>query len=163
MVRRSFLVAAIVASLGLAACYGRNTPSLPVTQSFAPAERSVAHVLVEGVPAIKCDYSTYIGCITVAKAHPAKYTICITAGSSCSSGSFPNEKWSSQITTLKKKVFKGIVGTFKPNPGNPTHGTVTAKVKLKNSKGKVTYVQAVKACPTKGGKCIVDDIGIATK
>jgi hypothetical protein len=67
------------------------------------------------------------------------------------------------ITTLKKKVFKGITAAFKPNPGNPTKGTVTAKVKLKDSKGKVAYIQAVKACPTAGGKCLTNDVGLITK
>ncbi|MGA8576495.1 MAG: hypothetical protein WB609_12540 [Candidatus Cybelea sp.] len=162
--RTTLLVAALVASLELAACSSGGSQAIPGAQSLAPMGSGFsAHLAVEGIAPDNCPTSKYIACITVAKGHPAKYTICITTGNSCTSGSFPGEKWSSKILTLKKKIFKGIVGTFKPNPGNPTKGTVTAKVKLNNSRGKVAYVQAVKACPTAGGRCITNDIGIITK
>ena len=162
--RTTLLVAAIVASLGLAACSSGGSQTIPGSQSLAPmGSRFSAHLAVEDIAPDNCPTSKYIGCITVAKGHPAKYTICITTTSSCNSGSFPGEKWSSKILTLKKKLFKGIVGTFKPNPGNPTKGTVTAKVKLTSSGGKVRFVQAVKACPTAGGSCQTNDIGIITK
>ncbi|HET6276448.1 MAG TPA: hypothetical protein VFE16_11015 [Candidatus Cybelea sp.] len=161
--RRSLLVAAVLASFGLAACSNGGSVSIPNAQSLAPSLRSTAHLVVEGVPQAKCPTTRYIACLPIAKGHPAKYTICITSGGTCSSGSFPNQKWSSMITTLKKKVFKGITAAFKPNPGNPTKGTVTAKVKLKDSKGKVAYIQAVKACPTAGGKCLTNDVGLITK
>ncbi len=162
--RTHFLVAAIVASIGLAAC-SNGSSAIPGTSSaLAGANgRSSVKLTIFGEPLAQCPTSKYIACITVAKGHPVKYEICVTNGANCSSGSFPKEKWSSKITTLKRKLYKGIVGSFKPNPGNPTNGTVTAKVKLKNSLGKVVYIQAVKACPTKGGSCITNDIGIVTK
>lgn len=160
--RRTPLLAIVVASLALAACSNGASPSMPSAQSLAPSLRSAPHLAIEGLPQVKCP-AKYIGCFTVAVGHPAKYTICITSGGTCSSGSFPKQKWSSTITTLKKKVFKGLVATFKPNPGNPTSATVTAKVKLKNSNGAVVFVQAVKACPSAGGKCLTNDIGIRTK
>lgn len=161
--RTHFLVAAIVASLGLAACSNGASPAIPGAQAFAPAGHAESHLVIEGVPLASCPTSKYIGCITLAKGHPVKYTICITSTGNCTSGKFPKEKWSSKVTTVKGKPFKGIVGTFKPNPGNPTKGTVTAKVQLKNSNDKVVYVQIVKACPVKGGSCTSSDIGIVTK
>ncbi len=118
---------------------------------------------IAGLPPAKCPVK-YIGCITVAKGHPAKYTICVSSTGNCLSGSFPNEKWTSKIVNLKKKPFTGMKGTFKPNPGNPTTATVTATVKLKGSDGKVAYVQNDKACPPGGGsKCVNGQIGIITK
>jgi hypothetical protein len=163
-VRTTLLAAAIVATLGLAACSSGGSQAIPGSQSLAPMGSGFStRLAVEGIAPDNCPSSKYIGCITVAKGHPAKYTICITTTTSCNSGSFPGEKWSSKILTLKKKLYKGIVGTFKPNPGDPTNGTVTAKVKLKNSGGKVAFVQAVKACPTAGGSCSTNDIGIITK
>jgi hypothetical protein len=163
-VRTRFLVAAVVASFGLAACSNGSSALPGASSQFSNANAgSSLKFAIAGVPLAQCPTSKYIGCITLAKGHPVKYTICITSGTSCNSGSFPKEKWSSKITTVKGKPFTGIGATFKPNPGNPTKGTVTAKVKLKNSDGKVAFVQAVKACPTKGGSCITNDIGIVAK
>lgn len=136
---------------------------MPSAQSLASSVRSAPHLAIDGLPEAKCPTTKYIACLTVANGHPVKYTICITSGGTCSSGSFPKQKWSSTITTLKKKIYKGLAATFKPNPGNPTTGTVAAKVKLKSSNGRVAYIQAVKACPTAGGKCLTNDIGLITK
>lgn len=160
---RSLLVAAIVASLGLAACSGGTSPAIPGSLITAQAGERASMQIVNGeLPPASCP-SQYIGCVTVAKGHPAKYQICITTTGNCTSGSFPKQKWSNKIVTLKGKAYKGITGSFKPNPGNPTEVTVTAKVTLKNSKGKVVYVQDLKACPTGGGKCSTGAVGIATK
>lgn len=162
--RTRFLVAALVASFGLAACSNGSSVVPGASSQFAGANGiSSPKFAIAGVPLAQCPTSKYIGCISLAKGHPVKYTICITSTGTCSSGSFPKQKWASKITTVKGKPFKGIGGTFKPNPGNPTTGTVTAKVKLKNSDGKVAFVQAVKACPSKGGSCMTNDIGIVAK
>ncbi len=161
---RSLLIAAVVASLGLAACSGGTSPSIPGSAPLAAqrGERASMQIVNGELPPAACP-SQYIGCITVAKGHPAKYQICITTTGNCTSGSFPSEKWSNKIVTLKGKAYKGITGSFKPNPGNPTEVTVTAKVALKNSKGKVVYAQDLKACPTGSGSCTTGAVGIATK
>ena len=160
--RTTLLIAAIAASLGFAACSSGGPQAVPAGSQPQMEPGFSARLILGGLPPAGCP-TKYIGCVTVAKGHPAKYTICVSNTGNCNSGSFPKEKWSSKVVTLAGKLFKGIVGTFKPNPGNPTTATLTAKVNLKNSKGKVDYVQNVKACPPSGGSCVTGKIGIKTK
>lgn len=158
---RTIVVATIVASLGLAACSGGSQPVPGGVQGAAPMGRSAAQFVGVGVQPLATCPSKYILCVTVSKSKPGKYEICISSTGSCSSGTFPKEKWSNTITTLSGKKFTGITGSFSPNPGNPTEVTLKAKVTLKNSHGKVDYIQKIKACHT-AGSCKTGEVGIET-
>jgi hypothetical protein len=125
-----------------------------------------AHLTVVGArqSSASCDTSVYLTCVTVAKGSPAELEICYNSeGSGCTSGSFPSLTWYEAIYSVKKgKLYKKIVGSFDPNPGNPSEDTITAKKKLKNSHGKVTYYQSIEGCLSTSN-CISGDIGIATQ
>ena len=161
---------AIAASLVLSACSNSSggsqaIPSSP--QAVAPMGHS-AHLHLTVVGAQKftasCDTSVYLTCVTVSKKTPAALEICYNeSGSGCSSGYFPSLTWYEAIYTVKaNKIYKKIVGSFYPNPGNPSEDTITAKKKVKNSKGVVKYYQYIEGC-LNSTECITGEIGIATQ
>jgi len=159
---------AIAASLVLSACSSGSggSQALPSnSQAVAPMAHS-AHLMVVGArPSTASCGTAYLTCVTVKKGTPAALEICYNAsgGSGCTSGSFPSLTWSEAIVSVKTgKVYKKIVGSFYPNPGNPSEDTITAKRKVKNSHGKVTYFQAIEGCLS-SGSCLTGEIGIATK
>jgi hypothetical protein len=160
-VRTTLLCAVIVASLGLAACSGGSSQAVPGSQSAVAMNHSAGQLVGNGIESLKSSCpGQYLLCVTVAKGKPAKYEICVSTTGSCTSGSFPEEKWSSKITTLKGKAYKGVIASIKPNPGNPTEVTIIAKVKLPNSHGKVDLIQDIEACPPSGGSCKSGKVGI---
>ena len=158
---RLFVTLAVAASIGLAACSG-GSQSIPASSQLAPPmERSIGQLTPGHVePLAKCP-KAYLLCVAVSNTKAGKYEICVSSTGKCTSGSFPTEVWSSKITTLKGKKFRGIVAKFKPNPGNPTIVTLTAKVKLPNSHGRVDFIQIVTACHTKTS-CMSGKVGIET-
>ncbi len=125
-----------------------------------------AHLTVVGAHQFTASCGTaYLTCVTVKKGSPASLEICYNAsgGSGCTSGSFPSLTWSEAIVSVKTgKVYKKIVGSFYPNPGNPSEDTITAKKKVKNSHGKVTYFQEIQGC-LYTSDCLSGEIGIATQ
>jgi hypothetical protein len=156
---------AIAASLLLSACSSGSGSSqaLPSSsQAVAPMAHSAqpmghsAHLIVVGAKhfTASCDTSIYITCVTVAKGSPAVLEFCVNfSGSGCSSGYFPSIAW-----------YKKIIGSFYPNPGNPSDDTITAKKKVRNSHGKVTYYQYIEGCYGSGsGSCVTGLVGIATQ
>ncbi|MGA2760702.1 MAG: hypothetical protein ABSF08_10335 [Candidatus Cybelea sp.] len=161
---------AIAASLLLSACSNSSggSQALPSSsQAVAPmAHSGHPHLTVIGgrKNTAYCDYSLYLTCVTVAKGSPAALEICYNeSGSGCSSGYFPSLTWYEGIYSVKKnKLYKKIVGSFYPNPGNPSEDTITAKKKVKNSHGVVTYYQYVEGC-LNSTECITGSIGIATQ
>ncbi len=122
-----------------------------------------AHLTIVGAKKFtgSCDYSLYIYCVTVSKKSPANIEFCV----SCTSGYFPPLTWYEAIYSVKTgEVYKKIVGSFYPNPGNPSEDTIKAKKKVKNSHGVVKYFQYVEACfPSSSGSCLIGDVGIATQ
>lgn len=158
-------LASAVAIGVLAGCSGGLGNSLPnnASQSVAPAGKLTYRMISNVNDDASCS-SAYITCVTVAKGTPGKAEICISTGTSCSSGSFPPFTWKQKIVTLKGKAFKALVGSIKPKKGNPIEDTITEKGKVGSSKGKVKYVQDITACPTTGtGSCLSGAVGIVTK
>jgi hypothetical protein len=89
-----------------------------------------------------------IACLTVAYHYPAQYYFCfIPSGSQCTLGPF---SWSSRIRTNSGKVFKGLSGSFYPNPGDPSTDTISETKPLASSHGKVKYQQTILACRSSG-------------
>jgi hypothetical protein len=159
---------AIVASLVLSACSSGSggSQALPSnSQAVAPMAHS-AHLTVVGArPSTASCGTAYLTCVTVKKGSPASLEICYNAagGSGCTSGSFPSLTWYEAIVSVKSgKTYKKIVGSFYPNPGNPSEDTITAKKKVKNSHGKVKYFQEIEGC-LNTSECITGEIGIATQ
>ncbi len=161
---------AIAASLLLSACSSSSggsqaLPSGSQAARVAPMSHS-AHLTVVGARKFTayCDPSLYITCVTVSKKTPAALELCYNeSGSGCSSGYFPSLTWYEAIYTVKaNKIYKKIVGSFYPNPGNPSEDTITAKKKVKNSKGVVKYYQYIEGC-LNSTECITGEIGIATQ
>jgi hypothetical protein len=111
-----------------------------------------------------CDLSLYLTCVTVSKKTPATLEICYNeSGSGCSSGYFPSLTWYEGVYSVKaNKLYKKIVGSFYPNPGNPSEDTITAKKKVKNSHGVVKYYQYIEGC-LNSTDCLTGSIGIATQ
>jgi len=160
---------AIAASLVLSACSSSSggsqaLPSSP--QAVAPMGHSARpHFTVVGAQKFtaSCDASVYLTCVTVSKKSPAEIEICVNeAGSGCTSGSFPSLTWYEAVYTAKGKVTKKIVGSFYPNPGNPSDDTITVKKKVKNSHGNISYYQFIEAC-FYTSDCISGYVGIYTK
>jgi hypothetical protein len=157
----SALCTAVAVGL-LAGCSGSNLgSSLPTgSQTVAPAAHS-GMLLVSGVQRPQSCPGSYITCVTISKSTPAKTEICISTTGSCTSGSFPPFTWTQKIVTLKGKKFTSIVGSIKPKVGNPIEDSIKEKKKVKSSKGKVEYVQDIKACPA-SGSCQTGAVGIVT-
>jgi hypothetical protein len=89
-----------------------------------------------------------IACLTVAYGYPAQYYFCfIPSGSQCTGGQFT---WSSTIQTKAGKLFKGLSGTFYPNPGDPSTDTINETKQLASSHGAVKYQQTIYACLPSG-------------
>jgi hypothetical protein len=159
---------AIAASLVLSACSGGSggSQALPSnSQAVAPMAHS-AHLTVVGArPSTASCGTAYLTCVTVKKGSPASLELCYNAsgGSGCTSGSFPSLTWYEVVVSVKSgKIYKKIVGSFYPNPGNPSEDTITAKRKVKNSHGKVIYMQEIEGC-LYTSDCLTGEIGIATK
>jgi hypothetical protein len=162
-----FASSALAASLALSACSNPASQFAPGgSQSVAPmAAGASAQLVVSGAQrdAASCPSSKYFACVTVAKGK-TKLQICISTSGNCTSGLTGSWNWKGKIVSAKTgKPYKGIKATFKPNPGNPTEDTFSAK-KVKNSHGKIVYAQNISACnvsvPT---SCLSGAIGIATK
>jgi hypothetical protein len=158
---------AIAAGLLLSACSSSSGGSQPLPsnpQAIATKAHS-AHLTVVGGRQFtaSCDTSLYLTCVTIAKGSPATIEICYNSeGSGCSSGSFPTLTWYEAIYSVKDKPYKKIVGSFYPNPGNPTDDTIAAKKKVKNSHGVVKYFQYIEGCLSTSD-CLTGEIGIATQ
>jgi len=160
---------AIAASLVLSACSssGGSSQALPSSsQAVAPMGHSGRpHFTVVGGRQFtaSCNATLYVACVTVKKGSPGALEICVNeAGSGCTSGSFPSLEWYEAVYTVKGGATKKIVGSFYPNPGNPSEDTITAKKKVKNSHGNISYVQFIEACFSTSD-CISGYIGIYTK
>jgi hypothetical protein len=161
---------AIAASLLLSACSSSSggSQALPSgSQAVAPMGHSGRpHITIVGAKKFtaSCDASLYLTCVTVSKKTPATLEICINeSGSGCTSGSFPTLTWYEAIYSAKtNKLYKKIVGSFYPNPGNPSEDTISAKKKVKNSHGVVKYYQYFEAC-FNSTSCDSAEIGIATQ
>lgn len=159
----SALATAVAAGI-LAGCGGGlGTSSVPTGSSMGPANRTAMQMVVAGIQRDASCSSQYITCVTVSKKTPAKIEICISTGSSCSSGSFPPYTWKQKIVTLKGKKFPSIVGSIKPKTGNPIEDTIKEKKKVKSSGGKVGYAQDITACPETSGSCLSGAVGIITQ
>ncbi len=160
---------AIAASLVLSACSSSSggSQALPTGSQAAAARMShSAHLTVVGARPFtgSCDTSVYITCITVKKGSPVTLELCYNAdGSGCTSGSFPSLTWYEGIYSVSKdKLYRKIVGSFYPNPGNPSDDTIAAKKKVKNSHGVVKYFQYIEGC-LYTSDCLTGYIGIATQ
>ncbi len=160
---------AIAAGLLLSACSSSSGGSQAIpssSQAVAPMGHS-AHLHLTVVGAKKftasCN-SAYLTCVTVSKKTPAVLEICYNeSGSGCSSGYFPPLTWYEGIYSVKtNKLYKKIVGSFYPNPGNPSDDTITAVKKVKNSHGVVKYYQYIEGC-LYTSDCLTGEIGIATQ
>ncbi|HTA55180.1 MAG TPA: hypothetical protein VK755_10620 [Candidatus Acidoferrales bacterium] len=161
---------AIAASLMLSACSNSSggSQALPSnSQAVAPMGHSAhPHLVVIGAQKFtaSCDTSVYLTCVTVSKKSPATLEICYNeSGSGCSSGYFPPLTWYEAVYSVKaNKIYKKIVGSFYPNPGNPSVDTITALKKVKNSHGVVKYYQYIEGC-LYTSDCLTGEIGIATQ
>ncbi|HEY2475992.1 MAG TPA: hypothetical protein VGI19_14475 [Candidatus Cybelea sp.] len=160
----SALATAVAAGILAGCASGLGTSSLPTgSQSMGPANRNAMQMVVAGIQRDASCSSKYITCVTVSKKTPAKIEICISTGSSCSSGSFPPYTWTQKIVTLKGKKFSDLVGSIKPKTGNPIEDTIKEKKKVKSSKGVVKYAQDITACPETSGSCLQGAVGITTQ
>jgi hypothetical protein len=161
---------AIAAGLLLSACSSSSGGSQAIpssSQAVAPMGHSAhPHLTIVGAQKFtaSCDTSVYLTCVTVSKKTPAVLEICYNeSGSGCSSGYFPPLTWYEGIYSVKtNKLYKKIVGSFYPNPGNPSDDTITAVKKVKNSHGKIKYYQYIEGC-LYTSDCLTGEIGIATQ
>jgi hypothetical protein len=146
-----------LAIVALAACSGQTpsgsgfapaaAPASSATTASAPGIRSLFHPLGGVIENGKCP-GRDIACLTVSYGYPAQYYFCfIPSGSLCNGGQFT---WSSTIRTKKGKVFKGLSGTFYPNPGDPSTDTISETKPLASSHGNVKYQQTIFACLSSG-------------
>jgi hypothetical protein len=157
---------AIAASLVLCACSSSGgSQALPGSPQAVTTMSHSAHLTVAGVgPFTGSCGSGYITCVTVGKGSPVTFVLCYdVGGSGCTSGSFPSLIWSEGIYSVhNNKLFRKIIGSFYPNPGNPSADTIKAKIKVRNSHGVVTYYQYVEGCIS-SSDCINGEVGIATQ
>jgi hypothetical protein len=146
-----------LAIIALAACSGQTSggsgfapaaaPATSATTASAPGLRSLFQPLGGAIENAKCPGKD-IACLTVSYGYSATYYFCfIPSGSQCTGGQF---SWSSTIRTKAGKVFKGLSGSFYPNPGDPSTDTISETKPLASSHGKVKYQQTIFACLSSG-------------
>jgi hypothetical protein len=164
---RNILSVAIVASLGLSACSGGGQ-AVPGGSQGAPQSRSASQPVLVGFQRdASCPSKYTIGCIDLGKGK-TKEELCVVytpSAPNCDPTGLEGKwTWSEKITNLKGKKYTGIKALFKPDPGNPTYDTFKVKT-VKNSHGKIKYVQDVTWCayPSPTTSCTSGEIGIATK
>jgi len=133
-----------LAITALAACSGQT----PGAAGFAPAAAPATSATTSFAPDNgKCPGKD-IACVTVSYGSPAQYSFCfIPSGSQCNGGQFT---WSSTFRTEKGKLFKGLLGTFTPNPGDPSTDYISEIKPLASSHGNVKYQQTIFACVASG-------------
>jgi hypothetical protein len=158
-----------LAIIALAACSGQpsggsgfapgSSPATSATTASAPGLRSPLQPLARVVENGACGGKD-IACLTVSYQKPASYYFCfIPSGSQCNGGQFT---WTSTFHTKSGKVFKGLSGTFDPNPGDPTTDDISETKPLASSNGEVKYQQTVWACLPSGCEGPYD-IGVITQ
>ncbi len=147
-----------LAIAALAACSGQNTAG---GASFAPAAVSPNSATTAAAPALRTLFKPLAGgiedaacpgkdiaCLTVSYHQPASYYFCfIPSGSQCNGGQFT---WTNSFHTKDGRVFKGLSGTFDPNPGDPSTDNISETKPLASSNGAVKYQQTIWACVPSG-------------
>jgi hypothetical protein len=152
-----------LAIVALAACSGQSpggsdfapaaapatssTTAIAATTASSPGLRSLFQHLGGPIADAKCP-GRDIACLAVSYGYAATYYFCfIPSGSYCIGGQF---SWSSTIRNKAGKVFKGLSGTFYPNPGDPSTDYINETRPLASSHGKVKYEQTIYACLSSG-------------
>jgi hypothetical protein len=161
-VRFTLLLAssALAASLVLSACSTTGgSQSIPGSQSAAPMSHQGPQFAAYGQKQQTSCPSQYFVCITLAKG-TTQEGICISTSGNCSSGLVGSWNWANKITTTKGKKYKKIKVSVSPNPGNPVEFTYSVK-KIKNTKGKVKWVDTLNACNVSDpSSCVTGEIGL---
>lgn len=156
---------ALAAGLLLSACSsGSVSQALPGGSPSSIARSTGAQLTGVGVQPLASCASKYYECVTISKTKPFKQEICAAPASTtgCNHALPGTWSWNSVVTKTNGTKFASIVGSFKPNPGNPTHMTISEKSAVASSNGKVAYQASVKGC--KKTDCVGPAlIGIITK
>jgi len=162
-VRFTLLLASSVlaASLALGGCStSGGSQALPGGSSVTPmGQHQVQLVATGGLKNSSCPSSKYITCLTLYKGSN-QIEICVSSSGNCTSGLVGDYTWSSKIVKAKNgKKYKKIKASWSPNPGNPSVNTLKVK-KIKNSNGKVIYVDEITACGYPSGSCLSGAVGL---
>lgn len=162
----------LAASLALGACSsGGGSQAIPSGSSVSTMGHHAGMQLVAmggGHGAYTCAYPPFIQCAEISFDTPYYEEWCISSTGSCSTLSPGTWGWlNGDAVKLKKgqptsKSYKKIVGSYNPNPGNPTDLTIAEKKHVKSSKGKLKYAFELEACNS-SSDCASGYIGLSTE